>query len=129
MTVKWYGDQLVAELELKVNGRLTATARRVEELTKAKINELDAIDTGFMINSVYSVTAKNGSSTAGNTWDDGRYPDREGHIVERHKAPEMKPNKGEAIVHVAAEYFMDWELRYNILYGALVAVANELKGE
>lgn len=128
MTVKWYGDQFVAELDIRVNGKLTATARRVEALTKAKINELDLIDTGFMINSVYSVTAKNGSSTAGNTWDDGRYPDREGRSVQRHKAPEMKPNKGEAIVHVAAEYFMDWELRYNILYGALVAAAEELKG-
>lgn len=125
-SVKWYGNQFLAELNGKVDGKLTAAARQVEALTKAKINELDLIDTGFMVNTVYSVTAKNGSSTAGNTWAEGFYPNREGQSVERHKAPEMKPNKGEAIVHVAAEYFMDWELRYSILYGALQEVAGQL---
>ncbi len=126
VNVKWYGNQFLAELNGKVEGKITVVARQVEALTKAKINELDLIDTGFMINSVYSVTAKNGSSTAGNTWDEGIYPNREGQSVERRKAPEMKPNKGEAIVHVAAEYFMDWELRYSILYGALQEAAAQL---
>lgn len=122
MTVKWDETALHGELKVKTERLQGIAARRIEALVKARINELDAIDTGFMVNTVYSATPE--SSTAGQIWDDGLYKDQKGEMVERKRVEEMKPGEGEALVHVAAEYFIDWELRYNILFGALQQVAS-----
>jgi hypothetical protein len=121
MTVKWDDTKLQGELKVKTERLQGIAARQIEALVKTRINELNLIDTGFMINSVYSATPE--SSTAGQIWDDGLYKNREGEMVERKRVEEMKPGEGEALVHVAAEYFIDWELRYAILYGALQQVA------
>lgn len=122
MSVKWDETALQGELKVKTERLQGIAARRIEALVKERINELDAIDTGFMINTVYSATPE--SSTAGQTWGDGLYKDQKGEMVERKRVEEMKPGEGEALVHVAAEYFIDWELRYNILFGALQRVAS-----
>lgn len=122
MSVKWDDTKLQGELKVKTERLQGIAARRIEEKTKARINELNLIDTGFMINTVYSATPE--SSTVGQIWDDGLYKDRKGEMVERKRVEEMKPGEGEALVHVAAEYFIDWELRYNILFGALQQVAS-----
>lgn len=125
MTVKWDDTKLQGELKVKTEELLGNAARLIEAKTKIRINELDLIDTGFMVNTVYSATPK--SSTAGQVWDDGRYKNRDGEMVERKRVGEMKPGEGEALVHVAAEYFIEWELRYSILYNALIETANQLK--
>lgn len=121
MTVKWDETKLQGELKVKTERLQGIAARKIEEKAKIRIRDLNLIDTGFMINTVYSATPD--SSTAGQTWDDGLYKNREGEMVERKRVAEMKPGEGEALVHVAAEYFIDWELRHAILYGALQEVA------
>ena len=122
MSVKWDETALHGELKVKTERLQGIAARRIEALTKIRINDLNLIDTGFMVNTVYSATPE--SSTAGQTWGDGLYKDQKGEMVERKRVEEMKPGEGEALVHVAAEYFIDWELRYNILFGALQQVAS-----
>lgn len=126
-SVKWDETKLQGVLKVKTEAMLGNAAKLIEGKTKEGINQLDLIDTGFMINSVYSATEKR--SGYSKTYDTGRYEDREGNMVPRERSEEIVPAEGEAVVHVAAEYFIDWELRYSILYGALVATANELKGE
>ena len=125
--VKWDETKLQGELKVKTEAMLNKAAKRIETRTKEGINELNLIDTGFMINSVYSATEKR--SGYSRTYDTGRYEDREENMVHRERSEEIVPNEGEAIVHVAAEYFMDWELRYSILYNALVAAASEFGGK
>lgn len=127
MTVKWYGNQFLAKLEVANEALLGKTARQVEAKTKVKINALNLIDTGFMVNTVYSATPN--SSTAGKIWDEGRYQNREDEEVERERADEMIAKEGESLVHVAAAYFLYHELEHQILYSALVETANELKGK
>lgn len=127
MTVKWDETKLQGELRVKSSELLGRVARRIEERVKVAINELDLIDTGFMVNSVYSATDE--QSGYDQTDATGRYPNREGQEVWRERTDEIVPGAGEAVVHVAAEYFIEWELRLGILYGAVVATADELKGK
>lgn len=125
MSVTWDDTRLQAELKVKTVKLLGTIARRIEERTKNKINALNLIDTGFMINSVYSATHK--ESGYGQVDMDGQYVNRAGLLVWRQRADEITPGEDEAIVHVAAEYFITWELRHSILYNAVVETANELR--
>lgn len=126
-SVRWDDNKLMLLLEKAGDQMLLNVARRIEEKTKVAINQLNLIDTGFMINTVYVANPE--TSGYGSTDKAGRYQSREGRMVQRDAAGEIVPDKGTAIVHVAAEYFMRWEMEHAILYTATVEVAAEMKGQ
>lgn len=111
---------------------LEAAAAAIEGQTKINIrNQPSAghtglIDTGFMVNSVYFV-AKSGSSYD-KTDKSGKYKNREGQMVERNIQPKANPQGNGALVAIGAEYAIDLEEQYQMLYGAAETVAKHMGG-
>ena len=102
---------------------LQALALQIEGQTKVNIVENDQVDTGFMLNSVYSV-GPNGS-TYGDTDASGTTLSPINGYVERNIAPEVKVDDGGAAVAVGAEYAVYQEAKQSFLLRAAETVAQQ----
>ena len=116
--------------EIKVTAKgataraLQALALQIEAQTKVNITENDQVDTGFMLNSVYTIFE--GGSTYGQTDASGPRLDRMAEIVERRIAPEAGLEEGAlAAVCVGAEYAVFQEARHSFLQRAAESVASQ----
>jgi hypothetical protein len=116
------------EIKVRVkNGSTKALqqlALQIEGQTKANITANNQVDTGFMLNSVYTIFE--GSSTYGNTDASGTKLDRMAEFVERKIAPE-ESLEGDAVaaVCVGAEYAVFQEARQSFLQTAAEQVATQ----
>ncbi len=105
---------------------LTRLALQVAGQTKANIVANDQVDTGFMLNTVYTLTP-DGKSTYGETWESGNYLGRKtGEMEARDKVFEpAAPEENEALIGVAADYAVFQEIENSFLFRALEQVLGQ----
>lgn len=130
--VNWYGDKVRLKIGQAEQGTLLNAALRIEERTKVNINQAPGasgqglIDTGFMINSVYTVAPQR--NTYDQTDKTGTYTNRQGQQVKREIAPEAKlPSGAAALVAVGAEYAIYQEIKHGFFFKAIEDTAVEFK--
>jgi hypothetical protein len=131
--VNWYKDKVKLVLDKHVQQSIEAIAFRIEERTKVNISEAPGasgqglIDTGFMINSTYTVLPD--GSSYGDADQSGFYQNREGLEVERNLAPERPlPRGAGALVAVGAEYAIYQEMEHGFFIQAIEDTAKEIGG-
>jgi hypothetical protein len=117
--IKSYASAVIATIKNATDEELAKFAFQIEGQTKANIQRNGQIDTGFMLNSVYTVT-KAGGNTYDATRPTGGYVSRKsGTKTKRRLAPQRNiPDKAAAIVAVGAEYAVHQEIRKPFLYPA-----------
>lgn len=121
---------LEAKLDETIKAIAAAAALQIEGQTKLNINQQESaghqglIDTGFYVNSVYSVTEEEDSY--GHTNPSGQYRNREGEMVTREIAPKTGlPNDALAAVAIGASYAIYLENKHQVLYRAAETVAKQ----
>jgi len=107
---------------------LEAIALQIEAQTKVNIQKNSQIDTGFMMNSVYTVSKK--LSTYGTANKDGDYQStKTGQTVRRKIAPQVTlSGNARAAAVVGADYAIFQEAKKPFLNPAAETVANQTKG-
>lgn len=126
---RFYTESVIAKIKDATQEELSAFAFQLEGLAKVAVQENRQIDTGFMLNSIYTVT-KSGSSSYGKASRTGEYTGRDGGKVKRKIAPERKvPEKAAAIVAVGASYAIYQEEKKSFLYRAAKTAASQKSGE
>ena len=105
---------------------LAAIALQMEGRTKVNIQENGQIDTGFMLNSTFTLLP---DGQHGETWGDGSYRSKAtGDMVERSKGQVPALGEAEAAVGVGADYAIFQEAINSFLYRAAEQVAQEAGG-
>ena len=125
--VKLYLDRVKIKIKDASDEALAAWAFQLEGQTKANIADNNQIDTGFMMNSVYTITRRDNSYSA--TDPSGPYLNAAGEIVERRMAPEQRlPSDAAAGVIVGANYAIYQEVLKSFLYKAAETVTRQAGG-
>jgi len=125
--VTMYTDHVLLKVAAVSDKALEAVALQIEAQTKVNIQRNGQIDTGFMLNSTYTVTSQ--GSSFGNTNPSGSYANRNGESVPRKIVPQQTlPANAKAACVVGAEYAIYQELKNPFLYPAAVDVASQVKG-
>ena len=122
-------DHVMMRVDGATDEVLHALALQVEGVTKRNIVSNNQVDTGFMLNSVYSASEK--GSTFGETWGKGTYLGKKsGAMKAVDKAPKLRlPNLfSAAAVHVSAAYAIFQEMMDPFLRPAAEEVAGQAKG-
>ncbi len=120
-------DHVLIKCAAATDAALEAAVLQIEAQTKVNIQRNNQIDTGFMMNSTYTVTKR--ASTYDQTNPSGLEYDRFGNIVERNIAPEINlPGKARAACVVGAEYAVYQEDKKPFFYPAAETVAGQIKG-
>ena len=101
--LKWYGARVKAELRNATQEAIEKLAFGIQAGTQAQITMNDQIDTGFMRNSVYSVTKQSG--VRGGAMSTG----------DRKSVPPARLGDADAIVGVGAEYAIYQEMKRSFL--------------
>lgn len=126
--MKSYRPQVMIKIKNITEKELEAFAFQVEAQTKVNIQQNGQIDTGFMLNSVYTRT-KSGESTYNDTETSGLYISKDLRDVEREIAPEREiPGKATAIVAVGAAYAIYQEQQQSFLFAAAETTASGRPG-
>jgi hypothetical protein len=117
--IRSYRPAVVATIKNATDEELAKFAFQIEAQTKVNIQRNNQIDTGFMLNSVYTVAAA-GGSTYPATQPTGNYTSRAtGRNAKRKRARQRGiPGKSSAIVAVGAEYAVYQEIKKPFLYPA-----------
>lgn len=111
-------DHVMLRVEDATDEVLHAVALQVEGTSKRNVVQNDQIDTGFMLNSIYS--ASNEGSTFGDTW-----AGPPGKKARRASLPRLF---SAALVHVSAVYAIFQEMMEPFLRPAADEVAGQVKG-
>lgn len=123
---KWYLDEVRVKIEGATQEALNALALQLEGLTKINIQQNGQIDTGFMLNSVYSRfpdQSSYGDAVAGAMAAAGKAG------VEREFGPEEALPEGVgAMVVVGAGYAIYQEAQQSFLYRAAEELARQAGG-
>jgi len=130
--LKWYRDHVKVTLNEATEEVLKALAYRITERTQLNIRDMNLIDTGFMVNSIYPVWTDGSeyqqarqAAEEQTTGRDGRKVDHSGDM-----APEVSLERGAgAAVVVGANYAIYQEVKHSFLYNAAEAAAREFGGE
>lgn len=117
--VKWYGDNVLAQVKVASQKMADEAALAIEGQTTVNIRNNGQVDTSFMLHSVYSVTS-GGSSYA---------PDSHSKRKDRRTAAAQQPGAGGAVVGVAAEYALWQELEQSFLFRAAEDVASGMQAQ
>ena len=123
--VNWYGERVILRVKGANREILTRLALQGEQLAKENIQANDQIDTGFMMNTVYSVAPGSGASP---TWAPGQYLDKNGRTVMRQAGAPVSVGPDEAAVGCVAEYAIHQEMANSFLYRALEQLVAESGG-
>lgn len=115
----WYGERVELQLSQAARDALMAIGFQVEGQTKANIVANGQVDTGFMLNSVYTVG--DGSDTYGQAARSANSKSSEARMA----PPVMPPEDGVAVA-VGAEYAVFQEIKNSFLYRAVEQVAGEV---
>jgi len=126
-TVNFLTDYVLAQVNNVSDEYLEAVALNIEGQTKVNIQKNSQIDTGFMLNSTYTLSRR--SNTFGNARPSGTYVNRDGKSVKRKNVPPQElPGKARAAVVVGAEYSIYQEARKPFLFPAAESVARDEGG-
>lgn len=144
---EWRGDDLILILEGVAAEALLSSALIVEGAAKQNIVKNDQIDTGFLLNSVYTVAPTKSNydeaeaSATGKVTAEGK---KRVHLVGKRKSrkknkwvnvtgrmlpQEPLPNENTALVAVGAEYGIFQELKNSFLFKALENESGTLGAE
>lgn len=106
---------------------LEAMAYQTEANAKAHVVRNNQVDTGFMLNTIYTITRQ--GSGYGQTDKNGAYKSKKtGQMVQQEKAPEAKLVEGAGAATVAgASYAIFQEQRNSFLYAGLVDTQNQFE--
>jgi len=140
--VRWDKEQVILRLRDATQKGINAAAHQVEAHAKVNIQQNKQIDTGFMLNSGYTVTpTSSGFISAGARAFNARSEKYFGkrvsrrqrqrvNVAERLLGDEAQLPRGEvaAAVAFAASYAVWQEIRNSFLYRALTQVAAEAGG-
>jgi len=122
---RFYTESVIARIKDATAEELAAFAFQIEAQAKVNIQENRQIDTGFMLNSVYTVSQA--GSSYGSANKTGAYNNRAGSKVKRKIAPERSlPKKAAAIVAVGADYAIYQEEKKSFLYRAAQTASSEM---
>lgn len=125
--VQFYLDHVLVTVNQRTEEFLEAVALQIQAETKVKIQQNGQIDSGFMLNSVYTVSKRSDTYAAANPT--GQYTNQQGQSVVRKIAPKATlPGKALAATVVGADYAIYQEARKSFLYAAGEKVASEVKG-
>lgn len=117
--VDWYGEDVVATVLGATDETLTAQAFVAEGEIKVGIVFAPALDTGFMLNTVYTIPVEGPVKDKGQS--SGMFKSKAtGEMVERKRVdavPRMPPHT--AGVHAAAEYTIYQEMKHHFMYKGL----------
>ena len=115
--VRWYEREFEAAMRAVEDEVLDKAAATCAGQTAINIRNNDQIDTGFMLNSTYMVSAKN--DTYSGVPRTGK---------NREAAPVADRKEHESICAVAANYAIFQEFTQSFLYAALQATARQFGG-
>ena len=120
-------DHVNVIVEKATEEALAALALQIEGQAKANIADNDQIDTGFMMNSVYTITRRDSTYNAADP--SGKYTNKAGESVGRKLAPEERlPSDATAGVIVGASYAIYQEQSDSFLFKAAEQVAQQAGG-
>jgi hypothetical protein len=118
--VKLYLDHVLVKVNSRSEEFLEGVALQIQAETKVKIQQNGQIDTGFMLNSTYTVSKRGDTYSAAN--QSGQSPGRK-------LAPKASlPGNAKAATVVGAQYAIYQEARKSFLYAAGEKVANQVMG-
>lgn len=121
--VDWYGDKLKLQLTAASEAMVAAAAQQIEAEAKVNVTNNGQVDTGFMRQSIYSVTPRGGGNPPGG----GSYHSaKENRQVERKALPARTAPDGGAVVAVGAEYGIYQEMARPFLYPAVERVGGNM---
>lgn len=122
---RWYFDEVKRAFKPKIDKLLDAKAQRVVEQAQDNIQTNDQIDTGYMRDSGYVVSAlRNTHNNVG--LNEVRLSSRTGEYVDRSRAEAPPPSRGnDVIAGIAADYAIDQELKNSFLWRGVEQVATE----
>lgn len=123
--VNWYGERVILRVKDATREILGQLALRGEGLAKENIQANNQIDTGFMLNTVYSVLPDGAASP---TWESGQYMDSSGKLVQRNAGTPAPVGPEAAAVGCVAEYAVFQELANSFLYRAMEQLVSEGTG-
>lgn len=115
--VNWYGERVQALINDAQERVLDEMAFATEAQAKINIRDNDQIDTGFMLNSVYTLSSRRDGHGRAMAESMMRAP--------RELAPKPAVKHGEAAVTVGARYAVYQEMKKSFLYRAVEAVAKQ----
>jgi len=116
--VRWYSREFQAAMDRVETETLDRAAAQCLGHARVNIRNNGQIDTGFMVNSGYMVSAKN--DTYGQVAGSG--------AGGRTKAPQVSVRPAESATAFAAEYSIYQEMHRTFLYKALGQTVRELGG-
>lgn len=111
MALKWNGDQVLGQVLSARNAILDETAFAIEDQTKRNIVGNEQVDTGFMLNSVGTVTSQGSTFDQAKSAATARNPNG-------NMGAEPRVSKGNAAVFVGAEYAIYQEIERSFLFNA-----------
>lgn len=109
--LRWYGAKVTTAIKGATEASIRKLAFDVEADTKEKITANGQVDTGFMRNSVYTVTRDGATGGVGST----SVVDSNGRTVKRESAPLADLGDADAVVGVGAIYAIYQELKNSFL--------------
>lgn len=119
--LSWARRQVLDYAQALTDRVVTEYAFLVEGQAKINVRENGQIDTGFMMNSIYTVSP--GVYTYRRAWPTGVYISRRtGRAARRIMPTPMAAPPHRALVAVGAEYGLQQEIRNSFLYRALYMV-------
>lgn len=127
--VTLYLDHVRVKVDGATHQFLAAIALQIEAQTKVNIQRNGQIDTGFMLNSTYTVSKQ--TNTHSHAFQSGAYASRKSNsIVQRQLAPKVElPSNARAACVVGALYAIFQELKKPFLYPAAGTVAGQVGGQ
>ena len=123
----FYTKRVMQAAQAAADDAVTALAFQVEGQAKINVRENGQIDTGFMLNSIYTVAPE--GNTYRQAWTTGDYASTKNEGAEyRELGGEMSAREHMALVVVGAEYGLFQETRNSFLYRALDMVSADSLG-
>ena len=131
--VNWYGERVTAVLKDADEKILDQLAFQTLGQARINIRENRQIDTGFMTNSGYVISAQR--NTYHQTWPTGEYPwkagkhgGKPGEAYSERASQAPVDTRVESVVAFAAHYSIFLELRRSFLYQAIQDVVKHFDG-
>jgi len=123
--VRMYIEKVLVTVGQATDEALKALAFAMQAQAQANIRSNGQIDTGFMVNSVYVISA---DGKAGDNWQSGDYLNESGQTVRRELADQPALGDAAAAVVVGANYAVYQEAENSFLYRAGEQVAGQASG-
>ena len=116
MALKWYGDQVLAQVQIAKNNIISEAAFQIESEAKVNLTENNQVDVGFLRNAVYAVTP-NGDHYSQTDPTGEYYSKKQERMVKRRRAAKINlPSGTDAAVVAGTDYAIHQETRKSFFY-------------